>query len=170
MTIIFIGLHACTYQKARKPVHESKSVISIDSLSNSRAQLGQEIEILERWVKNQNISFQQSTKGVWFSLLSNIESSIYIDSTSNAQLYINLLRLDATPYYDPFKIEDPLNHQTLPKGVKHITTEIPVGVEAIIAMPSSMAYGTLGDGQLIPGNTPLVARIFITLNSQKIKP
>lgn len=170
MLIIVIGLHACTYQKARKPVHQSKSVISIDSLSNSRAQLGQEIEILEHWVKNQNISFQQSTKGVWFSLLSNIESSIYIDSTSNAQLYINLLRLDGTPYYDPFKIEDPLNHQTLPTGIQHVITEIPVGVEAIIAMPSSMAYGTLGDGQLIPGDTPLVARIFITLSSQKIKP
>lgn len=170
MLIIVIGLHACTYQKARKPVHQSKSVISIDSLSNSRAQLGQEIEILERWVKNQNISFQQSAKGVWFSLLSNIESSIYIDSTSNAQLYINLLRLDGTPYYDPFKIEDPLNHQTLPKGIQHVITEIPVGVEAMIAMPSSMAYGTSGDGQLIPENTPLVARIFITLSSQKIKP
>jgi hypothetical protein len=40
----------------------------------------------------------------------------------------------------------------------------------MIAMPSSMGYGTSGDGQLIPENTPLVARIFITLSSQKIKP
>lgn len=168
--IFFFGLHACVHQRARKPVHQSKSVHSIDSLANSRALLGQEIEILESWIKEQNILYTQSSKGIWFGLLSSVESSIYIDSTSNTQLYINFLRLDGTPYYEPLKIEDPLNHQTLPKGIKHIITEIPVGVEAVIAMPSSKAYGALGDGQLIPANTPLVARIFITLGSQKIKP
>ncbi len=167
---LLLTLHACTQQEARRPVNTSVSSRVEDSVSKNRAQLAYETEVLENWVARQNMSYTQTSYGVWYSHAQSDVAQIFIDSTSLPTLYLNMLRLDGTPYYEPTRIENPLTNQYVPSGILQVMKEIPVGLEATVAMPSALAFGATGDGELIPPNAPLVARIFITLNSQKNNP
>ena len=167
---LFLAHNSCVHQDARKPINQSKSLSVEDSVAKNRAQLAYEIELLENWVSNQEALFSQTAYGVWYHFTPQDKPSVFINSNSTATLYLNLLRLDGTPYYEPTRVENPLTDQLLPQGIRRVLEEIPVGVEATVAMPSLLAFGNSGDGQLIPSNTPLVARIFITLNSQKNNP
>ena len=151
-------------------MNQSVSVQVEDSVSKNRAQLANETEVLENWVAQQSSPFTQTSFGVWYSIAQSDAAQIFIDATSTPILYLNMLRLDGTPYYEPTRIDNPLTNQSVPSGILKVMKEIPIGTEATLAMPSALAFGATGDGQLIPPNTPLVARIFITLNTQKNNP
>lgn len=161
---------ACTHQEARKPMNQSVSSKTENSVVKNRAQLALETEVLENWLTQQNIPFTQTPYGVWYSYTNVDKPHRYVDSTSSPVLYLNLLKLDGTPYYEGKRIDNPLSNQSIPTGILRVMQEIPIGVEATVAMPSLIAYGATGDGLLIPPNTPLIARIFITLGSQKNNP
>ena len=156
-------LTACNQQQARRPIQQSKSHHIENSVQKNQLQLAREIEIIEQWLLAQETTYLETNHGIYYSF-SNPKNRPVLKLENLQKIYVRYEQFDGIPIYDWMIFQNPMTNQDVPQGVVLSLPYIPTGVESTIILTSFLAYGSSGDGLLIPPYTPIVARIYIHLN------
>lgn len=154
---------ACEKSKVYSPANGMNAPIANDmeqSKKKNKNRNQQEREFIQNWIdKNTEQTFYPTAMNYWSSI------DFKGRKASNEALYsyeYSLSDFNATAIYpspavvqkevSPIKIEE---LKAVEDALKYLKTD----EETVLLVPSSLAYGILGDGDKIPADLPLIIRL-----------
>ncbi len=166
LSVVLCCIVSCSKLEPRYPLNNPKTTLMIDSAKKNKQQLAVEVELIEQWLAKKNDTFRFLNAGVWLSLESIPKSPLYVSENESFTIQISLYDLNDKQLVNNRILTTVKGSRELPQGISNTIPMIPKGVKCMLLIPSLLAYGSSGDGNLIPPNTPLVAHIFIPLTTK----
>lgn len=138
---------------------DSKTRISDEQMVNINRELViKERERIESYIERKELDMNMSDAGIWY-LISNNGSGDNLRSGDRVRLQYTCSLLDGTLCYSS-DINGDLNvtigRSDIPSGLDEALRILKTGSEAIIILPSNMAFGLVGDGDRIPARAALI--------------
>lgn len=156
--VIITTLSGCKNSEAE----ERRVPLSSEQLININRELAiKERERIESYIQRKNLSMQMSDAGIWYSILKEGEGARLTNGSSVSLEYTCSL-LDGTLCYSSDKdgvLNVLIGRSEIATGLDEALRIMKVGTEAIIILPSNLAYGLVGDGNRIPSRASLFYKI-----------
>lgn len=117
-----------------------------------------ERERIESFIARKGLEAKFDAKGFWYSIVSNGNGE-YAAYGEKISLDYKCSLLDGTLCYSSEmdgKMEIVIGKSDIPSGLDAAVRIIPVDSEAIVILPTNLAYGLVGDGNRIPSRSALI--------------
>lgn len=124
-------------------------------------------ERIESYIERKNLKMKQTTSGMWYTIL-NAGTGNSFDNGSTLIIEYDCSLLDGTPCYSssvrgPKKII--IGSSDIESGLNEGLKLLKSGSEAIFILPPYLAYGLIGDGNMIPARSVIVYKIKVHVNN-----
>ncbi|MDR1021973.1 MAG: FKBP-type peptidyl-prolyl cis-trans isomerase, partial [Prevotellaceae bacterium] len=128
-----------------------------------------EQEILQSYVKRQQLDMRQSGMGYFYQVVEESKGS-QISAGDVALLHGRIFLIDGTPCYT-YSEQRPLEVAVGSfSGITALNTALPgirQGSHVRLVIPTYLAFGLLGDGDKVPPRSPLVCDFFVAKVNKK---
>jgi len=118
-------------------------------------------ERIEGYIERKNLQMAQTSSGLWFSILQDGSGELFNDGSTVSFEYDCTL-LDGTLCYSSEISgvkEVVIGKSNIESGLNEGLKLLNPGAEAIFILPPYLAFGLLGDGNLIPARAIIVYRV-----------
>jgi FKBP-type peptidyl-prolyl cis-trans isomerase FkpA len=164
IAFVLINLSCNTSQPA-KPVEEISANDKMIDINKYLVQ--KDNERIENYIERKNLTMKQTSSGLWYAIINEGAGDPYIDG-SIVSFYFDSSLLDGTPCYSsaasgPKVIE--IGKSEIESGLNEGLKLLKPGSEAIFILPPYLAYGLLGDGNLIPARAVIVYKVKVLVNN-----
>ncbi len=143
---------------------DTKISLSQDQLVNINRELViKERERIESYIKRKGLDMKMTDAGIWYSISKNGEGDI-IKGGDRVRLKYTCSLLDGTKCYSSEQDGDlivVIGKSDIPSGLDEALRFLKKGAEAIIILPSNLAFGLIGDGDMIPARSALIYEIMV---------
>jgi FKBP-type peptidyl-prolyl cis-trans isomerase FkpA len=165
--ILMLWLLSCNGNR-QTPTQESRQM-NRDMVDVNRYLVQKDNERIQNYIERKGLVMEQTLSGLWYSITRNADGEVFTEGSSLTIEYKTTL-LDGTLCYtsdktgvknvviDKSEIESGLN-----EGLKLLSP----GDEALFILPPYLAFGLLGDGNLIPARSIIVIEVKV-LSENKI--
>ena len=117
-----------------------------------------ERERIESYITRKGLDAELNAKGFWYSIISNGNGD-YPAYGEKISLDYECRLLDGTLCYSTEtdgKMEIIIGKSDIPTGLDAAVRIIPIDSEAIVILPTNLAFGLVGDGKRIPSRSALI--------------
>lgn len=156
----------CKHQEARRPVDHSKTDRFEKSVERTKNRYAAESEMIKDLMNQQPQSkFISSESGFWYTISESDFADKYkpqFGDTINFDL--SIAYLNGTLVYPEESTANQnyvMDQEALFKGLREGLKLMSVGQRAEFFIPSQLAYGYYGDGDLVGPNVPLRCKVFL---------
>jgi FKBP-type peptidyl-prolyl cis-trans isomerase FkpA len=118
-------------------------------------------ERIENYITRKNIEMDQTSSGLWYTIIKEGSGDFFTDGNTVSVEYESSL-LDGTLCYSSEKTgpkEIIIGKSDIESGLNEGLKLLKPGSEALFILPPYLAYGLLGDGNLIPARSVIVIRV-----------
>lgn len=158
LLFFILTLHGCKNREAE----EIRVPLSNEQLININRELAiKERERIESYIHRKNLSMQMSDLGIWYSILEEGKGARLTNGSSVSLEYTCSL-LDGTLCYSSDKdgiLNVVIGRSEIATGLDEALRMMKLGTDAMIILPSNLAYGLVGDGDRIPSRAALFYKI-----------
>lgn len=164
---IFILTLLITLVGCRERKGNSQNVrLSDDQLIEINRELViKEHERIESFIARKEIDAKLDAKGFWYSIITP-GSGDYPAYGEKVSLDYECRLLDGTLCYSTEtdgKLEIVIGKSDIPTGLDSALRIIPMDSEAIVILPTNLAYGLVGDGNRVPSRSALIYSFKLSL-------
>ena len=128
-------------------------------------------ESIKNFIESKNLSMQQTQSGLWYSIIKEGTGDYFVDESAVTFEYISSL-LDGTPCYSTSEsgpIECIIGKSNIESGLNEGFKLMKPGSEAMFIIPPYLAFGLLGDGNLIPSRAIIVYSVKVLNRNQLLE-
>jgi FKBP-type peptidyl-prolyl cis-trans isomerase len=149
--------------RERPPTIDSNSVlyfyVNLLSVDKPEMMRQKEEEALKNYIQTNSITVQPNPSGIYY-IESVKGSGIKIDSGCMVKLHFSVSTTDGKQIFSSFERPEPLKFEFGQRfdtpGVEEAVSTMQKGGKAKVIVPSSMAFGEMGRGSIVPPFTTLV--------------
>ena len=168
--IISLFIISCTKEQVvYAPVGSVRAKTELEE-SRERAKNINEVErrLMEEWMKNQKEKFYPTSLNYWINVEGFDERELQPNNIFISYSYF-IQDFEGTKVYDiPKGFRDiPLAKVSDIKSVENALKKMKTGEEVKLLVPSSLAFGTGGDGEKIGSDIPLIINLKIIESYEK---
>ena len=153
--VLLLTSGAC---KDRKAGQENPRLTPEQMVEINRELVIREQERISSYLDRKEIDATLSDRGVWYSILNPADGPTLAEGDRVSLEYTCSL-LDGTLCYDSSvdgEMEVVVGRSDIPSGLDSGLRLLARGSEALLIIPSNLAYGLVGDGKRIPSRSALV--------------
>lgn len=141
---------------------DSSNRLSDEQLVNINRELViKERERIESYIERKGLEMKMTDAGIWYSI-SKVGEGDIIKGGDRVRLEYICSLLDGTLCYSSGRNGDlsiTIGKSDIPSGLDEALRLLKIGTEALIILPSNLAFGLVGDGDMIPARATLVYEI-----------
>lgn len=161
-----IAVLGCKHQEARRPVDHSKTDRFEQSVERAKNRYAAESEAIKSIMdKLPQSKFIPSESGFWYAITESTYADNYkpqFGDTINFDLSIAYLNGNLVyPAESTANQNYVMDQEALFKGLREGLKLMSAGQKAEFLIPSQLAYGYYGDGDLVGPNVPLRCKVFL---------
>lgn len=151
-------------EQPRKPISYSSGEYIKKSIQRNKEFVSEEEQLILDYIKKDStLQYKESTAGFWFSYIQkNEKDTIKIQSGDVVQLDYKIENFENQLIYD-FQQTQPkeyvVDKQEVVSGLRNAVKGMRTNEEIKCLLPSTMAYGSVGDKNKIGANTPIIMTI-----------
>jgi gliding motility-associated peptidyl-prolyl isomerase len=162
---LFILL-GCKHQEARRPVAQTQTDRFEKSIERNKQRYADEVKAIQSIIDDlPNSTFKPSESGFWYSVIYNPKKNNYhpqFGDNINFDLSISYLNgLLIYPEQSTANQSYVMDQEALFKGLREGLKLMTEGQKVEFLIPSQLAYGYYGDGDLIGPNVPLRCTVLL---------
>lgn len=144
---------------------EEKVALTDDQLVDINRELViKERERIESYIKRKDLNMVMSDAGIWISLIKEGQGQL-LEAGDKVSLEYTCSLLDGTLCYSSARdgeLKISIGRSDIATGLDEALRMLKPGAEAVIILPSNMAYGLIGDNNRIPARAALIYRIKVS--------
>lgn len=125
-------------------------------------------ESIKNFIESKNLTMQQTQSGLWYTIIKEGTGDFFTDESLVTFEYISSL-LDGTPCYSTTEsgpIDCVIGKSNIESGLNEGLKLLKPGSEAMFIIPPYLAFGLLGDGNLIPARAIIVYSVRVINRNQ----
>jgi len=144
-----------------KPEQRSIPLTEDQLVDINRELVIKEKERIESYIRRKDLDMIMTDAGIWYSVIREGEGDL-LKTDNKIRLEYSCSLLDGTLCYSSENSGDlfiTIGKSDIASGLDEALRLFNTGSEAIVILPSNMAYGLVGDGDRIPARAALIYRI-----------
>ena len=157
--IFLISLFSCNGNR-QAPTQEANQGNN-DMVDVNRYLVQKDNERIQNYIERKGLLMQQTLSGLWYTITRDVSGEVFTEGSSLTIEYKTSL-LDGTLCYTSDKTgvkKIVIGKSDIESGLNEGLKLLSPGDEAIFILPPYLAYGLLGDGNLIPSRSILVIEV-----------
>jgi FKBP-type peptidyl-prolyl cis-trans isomerase FkpA len=165
ITVFVFTVMSCNNSQPSGPVEKSPANDKMIDVNKYLVQ--KDNERIENYIERKNLTLKQTSSGLWYTVLKEGSGDLYKDGSTVLIDYDSSL-LDGTPCYSSSESGPKtiiIGKSDIESGLNEGLKLLKPGSEAIFILPPYLAYGLLGDGNLIPARAVIVYKVKILVNN-----
>ncbi len=170
VALVFLLVTACSTGENRSvdPVKDQalKEKLKDDLIQQNKQLILEEMDLIDAFVERKHLNFDTTSTGLRFKIIA-FTNGKPARLMSDVSLSYSLSLLNGDLCYSSDStglLSFTLGQSDQPAGLQEALLKMKEGEEALIIVPSYLAYGITGDGICIPGSTSL----FYTIKLEKV--
>jgi FKBP-type peptidyl-prolyl cis-trans isomerase FkpA len=164
IVFLFVTI-SCNNSQQAGPVEKKPGIDEMVDLNKYLIQ--KDKERIENFIDRKNLTMKQTSSGLWYTILKDGTGDLYTDGSTVSIEYDSSL-LDGTPCYSS-AVSGPkvvvIGKSDIESGLNEGLKLLKPGSEAIFILPPYLAYGLLGDGNIIPARSVIVYKVKVLVNN-----
>lgn len=161
-----ITLSGCKPQEARRPITQNRADKYEKSVERTKKRYNAEVEAIQSIINAlPELNFSPSQSGFWFTTFESDDPEAYRPQFGDTVIFdLSIANLSGNLIYPEIATANQvyvMDQEVLFKGLREGLKLMSVGQKAEFLIPSQLAYGYYGDGDLVGPNLPLRCKVHL---------